>query len=47
MRLYSPLEVPKNLNSKGLPGGMIFQIAPKTRGFQNKFQKAEIYVLDE
>jgi len=29
------------------PKEIIFKVAPKTRGFKNKFQKAEIYVLDE
>ena len=29
------------------PNTIFFKIAPKTRGFKNKFETAEIYVLDE
>jgi len=29
------------------PAKIIFSVAPKTRGFKNKFEKADIYVLDE
>ena len=29
------------------PNTYFFKIAPKTRGFKNKFEKADIYVLDE
>jgi len=45
LNLYKPWELtPK---SQTVPSTYIFSMAPKVRGFKNKFQPVSIYVLDE
>jgi len=34
-------------NKEYYPNTIVFSMAPKKRGFKNKFQKCDIYVLDE
>lgn len=44
--LYSPWEV--KISEKNVaPNSFFFSMAPKTRGFKNKFQKTDIYVIEE
>ena len=45
LSLYEPWMV--KVSSNTVPNTYFFQMAPKTRGFKNKFEKADIYVLDE